>query len=146
MISLSAALCTAAAARAQQVNRCSAADGTTVFSDRRCEDLGALSRLPPVAQRDGQAGIYRHGCPRRLSELVYQLRAAIDSRDVNRLSSLYLWSDLSNRAANRVLTRLEGVVERPLVDIAPVYPDGDDDAPPLAAAAPPEATEAEAGT
>jgi hypothetical protein len=110
-------------ARAQQVNRCTGPDGTTVFSDRRCEDVGALARLPPAAHRDGDAGLYRYGCPRRLSELVAQLRGAIDAHDVNRLSSLYLWSDLSNAAANQVLTRLEGIADRPLLNIAPVYPD-----------------------
>lgn len=106
-----------------QIHRCTGPDGTPVFTDRRCEDLGALARLPPPERRDGEAGLYRHGCPRRLSELVYQLRAAIDARDVNRLSSLYLWTDLSEQAANQVLTRLEAIAARPLADIAPVYPE-----------------------
>lgn len=110
-------------ARAQaDVHRCVGADGQAVFSDRRCEDLNATSRMP-AALRDGETGLYRYGCPRRLSELVGLLRSAIESHDVNRLSSLYLWGEVSDPVANRVLAQLEAVADRPLVDIAPMYPD-----------------------
>lgn len=125
----------AAPARAQpQVNRCTGPDGQTVFSDRRCEDLGSVARMPPAALRDGETGLYRYGCPRRLSELVGLLRSAIEAHDVNRLSSLYLWGELSDPGANRVLTELEAISERTLVDIAPVYPDQDEPEPILAVA------------
>lgn len=94
-----------------------------MFTDRRCEDLGALARQPAATPRDDDAGLYRRGCPRRLSELVNELRSAIGAGDVNRLSSVYLWSGLSGPSASQVLTRLEAIAARPLVDIAPVYPD-----------------------
>jgi len=111
------------AAHAQSdVHRCTGADGQTVFSDRRCEDLGAAARMPSAVSRDGQTGLYRYGCPRRLSELVGLLRGAIESHDVNRLSSLYLWGEVSDPAANRVLSQLEAVADRSLLDIAPMYP------------------------
>jgi len=126
-----------APARAQtQVNRCTGADGQTVFSDRRCEDLGGVSRMPPAALRDGETGLYRYGCPRRLSELVGLLRSAIEAHDVNRLSSLYLWGELSDPGANRVLTQLEAISDRTLVDIAPVYPEQDDPVPVVAGTEP----------
>ncbi|MDG2525742.1 hypothetical protein P6166_10300 [Stenotrophomonas sp. HITSZ_GD] len=113
----------ATGARAQAaVNRCIGPDGQTVFSDRRCEDLGSISRMPPPALRDGETGLYRYGCPRRLSELVGLLRTAVETHDVNRLSSLYLWGDVSNATANRVLSQLEAIADRTLVDIAPMYP------------------------
>ncbi|KRG39254.1 hypothetical protein ARC20_13865 [Stenotrophomonas panacihumi] len=104
------------------VNRCVGADGQTVFSDRRCEDLGTTTRMPPAALRDGETGLYRYGCPRRLSELVGLLRTAVETHDVNRLSSLYLWGDVSDATANRVLSQLEAIADRTLVDIAPMYP------------------------
>lgn len=114
----------AAAANAQsEIHRCTGPDGQTVFTDRRCEDLGASSRMPPPALRDGETGLYRYGCPRRLSELVGLLRTAIETHDVNRLSSLYLWNDIGDPVANRILTQLEAIAERPLLDIAPMYPD-----------------------
>ncbi len=122
---------------AQQVHRCVAAGGETVYSDRRCEDLGARDRLPPAPPRTGAAAPPAQvGCPRRLSDLVYRLRDAVQARDVNRLSGLYLWPALSDRGAGQVLSRLEAIVQRPLLDIAPVYPDADPDAPDAAAGTP----------
>ncbi len=111
-----------AAAHAQQVNRCTDARGETVYSDRRCEDIGAVARIPQGPRDAGGSGLYRDTCARRLSELVGQINSAVQARDVNRLSSVYLWNGLSNAAAARVLDRLEAIVQRPLVDIAPVYP------------------------
>ncbi|MCC4603115.1 hypothetical protein [Xanthomonas campestris] len=120
-------LCAYPAARAQtqEIHRCVAPDGQTLFTDRRCEDVGAASRAPPAIRPQGNAGLYRYGCPRRLSELVSLLQLAVDSRDVNRLSSLYLWSGQSDAAANHVLSRLEAIVQRPLLDIVPMYPQTD---------------------
>ncbi len=113
----------ALAQAAQRVNRCTNAQGETVFTDRRCDALGATSRLPARTASVGNTGIYRAGCARRLSELTGQIRDAVSAQDVNRLSSIYLWSNVSNATANQIIGRLESVVQRPLVDIAPVYPD-----------------------
>ncbi len=117
--------CPAARVQAQEIHRCVAPDGQTLFTDRRCEDVGAASRAPPAIRPQGNTGLYRYGCPRRLSELVSLLQLAVDSRDVNRLSSLYLWSGQSDAAANQVLSRLEAIVQRPLLDIVPMYPQSD---------------------
>ena len=46
----------------------------------------------------------------------------IENKDVNRLASLYQWNGISNASANRILNKLEAIVDRPLVDIAPVRP------------------------
>ena len=116
----------AAPAAAQKVNRCTGADGATVFSDRRCEDLGAIDRLPPrtapSAASEGASGLYRPQCVRRLSELAQQIRTAVDARDVNRLSTLYWWNGVSDEAARRILDRLDAITQRPLVAIVPVLP------------------------
>lgn len=120
-------LCAAAPAAAQKINRCTGADGTTVFSDRRCEDLGAIDRLPPrtapSASSEGASGLYRPQCVRRLSELAQQIRGAVDARDVNRLSTLYWWNGVSDEAARRILDRLDAITQRPLVAIVPVVPE-----------------------
>lgn len=128
-------LCPATRVQAQEIRRCVTADGQTMFTDRRCEDVGAAARAPPAARTQGNTGLHRYGCPRRLSELVSLLQLAVDSRDVNRLSSLYLWSGQSDAAANQVLSRLEAIVQRPLLDIVPMYPQRD-----------PPTREADAGT
>ena len=119
---LSAALC-ASAAQAQQVNRCTDAQGRTVYGDRSCAAMGARARLLPEARAAGTGGLYRDTCARRLSEVVAQIRSAADARDANRLSGIYFWNGLSSAAATRVMDRLDAIVQRPLVDIAPVFPD-----------------------
>ena len=105
-----------------QVRRCTGPDGSTVFTDRRCSDIGGVERLP----REGAAGSvrqpYRGGCARNLQDLVFEITTAIDTHDANRLASVYHWPGMSSQQGYAVLSRLEGVVKRPLVDIAPVMP------------------------
>ena len=112
-----------AQAQAQRVNRCTNAQGETVFTDRSCDALGATARMPARTASVGNTGIYRAGCARRLSELTGQIRDAVSLQDVNRLSSIYLWGNVSDATANQIIGRLESVVQRPLLDIAPVYPE-----------------------
>lgn len=121
LLLLSTALC-AGAAQAQQVNRCTDAQGRTVYGDKSCEAMGAHARLLPKARAAGGSGLYRDTCARRLSEVVAQIRSAVDARDPNRLSGIYAWSGLSSAEATRVMDRLDAIVQRPLVDIAPVFP------------------------
>lgn len=110
-------------AHAQKVQRCTTMSGETVYSDKRCEDIGAMDRLPQVTPGSASGtGLYRGGCSRTLSDLVYQITAAVENKDVNRLASVYQWTDVSNVAANRILDKLQAVVDRPLVDIVPVRP------------------------
>ncbi|SDQ55491.1 hypothetical protein [Pseudoxanthomonas sp. CF125] len=121
----SAALYGAAApAFAQKVQRCTTMSGETVYTDKRCEDIGAMDRLPQVTpgSSSGSGGIYRAGCSRTLSDLVYQITSAVENKDVNRLASVYQWTGVSNAAANSILDKLQAVVDRPLVDIVPVRP------------------------
>ena len=80
-----------------------------------------MDRLPHVSQGGGST-LSRTGCSRTLSDLVYQITAAVDNRDVNRLAGVYQWAGVSNAAANRVMDQLEAIVNRPLVDISPVRP------------------------
>ncbi|WP_411849908.1 hypothetical protein ACLB90_13095 [Stenotrophomonas sp. LGBM10] len=119
-----------AGAQAPRVNRCTTAQGETVFTDRSCDALGATTRVPPRTPEVGNTGIFRAGCARRLSELTGQIRDAVSTRDVNRLSSIYLWNNVSDATAAHIIGRLESVVQRPLIDIAPVYPEVSDEPPP----------------
>lgn len=112
-----------AAAYAQPVQRCIGADGRAVYTDQRCATVGAAERLPAAAGADAPR-LFNSGCPRVLSQLVGEIGTAIRGGEVNRLASVYDWSGVSNAAAAQVLDRLEAIVDRPLVDIAPVYPDG----------------------
>lgn len=107
-----------------QMQRCTGADGTLVYTDRKCEDIGAVERLPrgTVPAASGVGSISRSRCPRTLQELVYELTSAIDARDVNRIAGVYHWVGMPTRAAYGVMQRLDGIVNRPLVDVLPIYP------------------------
>src|SRR5690606_16640057 len=61
-------------------------------------------------------------CSRRLQDLVFELTAAIDTRDVNRLAGIYHWPGTSSRGAYAIMGRLDAIVNRPLVDITPLQP------------------------
>ncbi len=118
-----AALCFASPpAHAQKVQRCTSMSGETIYTDKRCEDIGAMDRLPRTTAAGSGSSQYRSGCSRTLSDLVHQVTAAIDNKDVNRLASVYQWSGVSNASANRILDRLEAIAKRPLVDIVPIRP------------------------
>lgn len=109
-----------------QVRRCVSPDGTPVYTDRSCRDLGGLER-----RRDapGSAPGHRYrGCARNLPDLVFEMTTAFDMRDPNRLASVYHWPGMSGRSGNGVLSRLDAMVNRPLVDIVPVMPGGGSDA------------------
>ncbi|MFT4198790.1 MAG: hypothetical protein QM601_12955 [Pseudoxanthomonas sp.] len=121
LLVLTALLPAACPAQAQSIRRCVQTDGTTVFTDRHCEDLGASDRsYRPPAGVPGQSARTPLGCPRRYQDLVERVGAAIASGDVNRLASLYLWAGASGDGANRIMDRLEVLVNRPLLDIRPV--------------------------
>ncbi|CAN5624286.1 hypothetical protein BH23PSE2_BH23PSE2_10070 [soil metagenome] len=105
-----------------QVRRCTMADGHTLHTDRRCEDLGATERVP----RDQASALsrlpYRGGCARQLQDLIFEVTTAIDAQDANRLASVYHWPGLSSRAGYAVVGRLEAIARRPLVDIRTLAP------------------------
>ncbi len=124
LLTLSALSVFIEAAPAQQggVRRCTMVDGTTLYTDKACADLGAVPRLPRTSDSGSRLNLYRGGCSRTLSDLVYQITSAINAEDVNRLAGVYEWSGASNASAHRTLNRLEAIVKRPLVDIVAVRP------------------------
>lgn len=106
-----------------QVRRCTGPDGNPVYTDRPCEYIGGVERLPrgqPV--QPGAARHYGGGCARTVRDLVYELTAALDGRDANRLAGVVHWVGMSTRTAYNQMGRLDALTRRPLIDIVPVYP------------------------
>ena len=107
------------------VRRCTLMNGETIYTDKQCEDVGGMDRLPEIhipSVGSVTDPYLRTGCSRTLSDLVYQISAAVDGRDINRLTGIYHWVGVSDPVAKRVLKKLENVVERPLLDIVPIRP------------------------
>lgn len=101
-----------------QVRRCTTPDGTSVFTDQKCTELGASERLPRASS--GGLRLHRTGCSRNLQDLVYEMTTAIDAQDANRLASVYHWVGISSDGAASLMSRLDAIVHRPLVDIVPI--------------------------
>lgn len=108
-----------APAQTSQLNRCVDARGDTVYTDRRCDEIGAQAR--GIRSPTGATlSTRRMACARTLRDLVHEISAAIDQRDVNRLGAVYHWVGHDDASGARVYDRLQAIVDRPLVDIAPL--------------------------
>jgi hypothetical protein len=117
------------------VVRCQLPDGCTLYTDRRCSDLGATLQLTfPDSDADSDAntgartstrarartGLYRRGCARNLPDLMLRISSAIDNHDTNLLAGVYHWAGMSGRRSKTVMDRLDRVARHPLVGVVPV--------------------------
>ena len=111
-----------ACAQEVQMNRCIGPGGGTVYTDRPCAALGSSDRVPRTTPPPDATlpGGRRTSCARTLQDLVYEVSAAIDNHDVNRLGGVYHWIGQDQTSGDRILDQLQAIVDRPLVDIAVV--------------------------
>ncbi|MFC3716773.1 hypothetical protein ACFONC_11490 [Luteimonas soli] len=106
-----------------QIRRCTRPDGEVVFTDRACADVGGVARPKPSVHSPVYGGkTWARGCSRSLRDLIFEVTAAIDSRDVNRLAAVYNWTGMSSRNGYAVLGRLDVIANRPLIDVSAVLP------------------------
>ena len=109
------------AARAQ-VKRCTAADGTLVYTDRKCDDIGATERSGALPSAGGAiAAHHRNVCARTVQDLVYSFSNALQSGDANQVAGVYDWAGMPTSSAYKVMSRLETIAKRPLIDVQPMY-------------------------
>ena len=100
-----------------QVRQCQGAAGDTVFTDRSCDDVGAVAAVPGASITDRRL---HNGCARDVRELVWEVSTAIDRRDVNRLAGVYHWTGMSGSSGNSIMERLQRIVASPLLNVTPV--------------------------
>ena len=103
-----------------QVRRCNLPDGSLIYTDRQCADIGATERANPVVPASG-AYQRRMFCANNPQELADNLAAAVQSGDANRIASLYDWTGMGSRGANAVMDRLQAIADRSLVDVQVVH-------------------------
>jgi hypothetical protein len=125
------------AASAQDMHRCQRADGSVIYTDRLCEpeqtekpaasDAGTTPQ-PPA--RTGRTGLPPPpACSRSPDDLLYSVRSAIDMKDVNQLVKSYHWVGVSQEQSESLLSRLDAMVDRPLLDVQLLYPEPKTQAP-----------------
>lgn len=103
-----------------QVRHCVAADGTRLYTDRRCADLGASDDLRLPASAPAPASRLRTVCARSVQALAYALDDAIRSGDANRIAGLYDWAGMGTANASQVMSRLQEIAAREVVGVREV--------------------------
>ncbi len=119
MLAILLALAWPEPAAAQQVRRCTGPDGRVVMTDKPCAAIGANERVPRHAGQIATMRQHRGGCARDLESLSFEIAAAIDLQDANRLAGFYHWPGQNSQSAYRIMGRLETIVRRQLLDIGP---------------------------
>lgn len=124
------------------IQRCRAADGTSVYTDKPCAMFGASPeamsqdlgmRLASEATREPEAyadtnqsnaiastaGIGRRsladGCARTPTQLAMDIQGSMAMRDVNRLAESWQWAGMSKQQAMPLMARLEKLTHEQLV-------------------------------
>ena len=124
LLLIAAAHLAAAGSAHAQVRRCSASDGTLVYTDRKCEDIGAVERRIAAPAGSLYRASRRPSCARNVADLGYELGSALNSGDVNQVAGLYDWAGMATSNAYRLMDRLQVIASRTLVDVQPMYSGG----------------------
>jgi len=117
-------LCARTAHAGNGLNRCIGVDGTSIFTDQKCEDIGAVQRIdpPPLPGNPGNGFRLRaNACARKPDDLLHGLENAIRAADVNQVAAFYHWPGVSADGAVAILNRLQGLIDRPLLSIELLY-------------------------
>ena len=107
------------------LNRCIGSDGTSIFTDQKCEDIGAVQRADP-APLAGNLGnrfsrLGANACARKPEDLLNGIQSAINAGDVNQIAAFYHWPGVSSIASVEVFQRLQRLVEHPVLSIDLLY-------------------------
>ena len=115
------------------VRRCIAPDGTTIYTDRACELLGATDAAPtrpdpghspgsttttgpgeiPENERPlSSYGLASEDCARTPEHLLEHLRQSVQERNVNALAGFYHWPGMGKWGARNIMDRLESLILR----------------------------------
>ena len=112
------------------VRRCIGPDGGTIYTDRPCDQFNAREQAPTPSTLGTDAtlgaentGPVRSDCSRTPDALLFDLRRAVESSNINALAGLYHWPGTGGRAAVSIMDRLEDLTAEPGASIDLVYPE-----------------------
>lgn len=109
-------------AGAQTINRCQDKDGKIVYTDKKCEDIDAVAQALPKPSGNTGYGTVRT-CARTQEDLLWDLRGALETGDINRASGLFLWSGNDTAQANKRLDQLNLVSYQSLISVDLLFPE-----------------------
>jgi hypothetical protein len=101
------------------MRQCVGPDGTPIFTDRRCDTMGATDYVPPPAAYGSAPApqLRVRTCARNQNDLLAGVRAALESHDANRFADYYHWTGMGSTEGYRLMERLDAFVSRPVVDV-----------------------------
>jgi hypothetical protein len=104
-------------AHAGGLHRCVDANGSPIFSDQPCEDLGASARREsaPASGAASTGRLHARTCARTPEGLLRGLKIALAAGDVNQISAFYHWPGIGTTEADEILKRMQQLIGRPLV-------------------------------
>lgn len=115
----------APAANAQTISRCQDKDGNIIYTDKSCEDVDAVPQnLPKPAGNIGYSVV--RTCARTQEDLLWDLRGALETGDINRASGLFLWNGSDTAQTNRRLDQLNKISYQSLISVDLLYPESED--------------------
>ena len=119
------ALCERPAHAGNGLNRCIGVDGTSIFTDQKCEAIGAVQRMdpPPMAGNlgNGVGRLRANTCARKPEDLLHGLENAIHAADVNQVAAFYHWPGVTSDGAVTIFKRLQELIDHPLLSIELLY-------------------------
>lgn len=109
-------------ASAQTINRCQDKSGKIIYTDKKCEDIDAvLQDLPKPSGNMGYGSV--RTCARTQEDLLWDLRGALETGDINRASGLFLWSGSDTAQVNKRLDQLNQVSYQSLISVDLLFPE-----------------------
>lgn len=115
----------AAPAAAQTINRCVDPDEKIIFTDKKCEDINAVPQAVPKPMLGNSSYSMVRTCARTQEDLLWDLRGALETGDINRASGLFLWSGSDTAQANRRLDQLNQISYQSLISVDLLFPESD---------------------
>ena len=109
---------------AATLNRCIGADGVSIFTDQRCQDVGARVRPEAASESRGMNRwrLHASGCAHTTADLLRGLKSAFDAGDVNQVAAFYHWPGISASESVRILDRLQALIDHPIESITLLRP------------------------
>ena len=108
-----------------EIQRCVDPQGVSIYTDQPCSVFGAQGRVPVAEPTppEIEPGVIRSDCARKYDTLLFDVRRAIESDNVNALAGLYHWVGVRGGGAVHVMNRLEDLTERPMASVELIYPE-----------------------